>query len=155
MVFRVWNSVTISFRSFRLPLLLVFVIEGAIWITMGISRLMGEPIFFVCYLICLSIQMGATIDYGILMCDQYRTIRRTGLPVLEARTEAMHRSLPTILTSGIILVTAGYVVGRYCSIYYISSIGSLLARGAFISAVLVLTLLPALLLSNKLSGIKS
>ena len=137
--------VAVSFRSFRLPVMLVLVIEGAIWITMGISRLMGEPIFFVCYLICLSIQMGATIDYGILMCDQYRTVRRTGLPVREALTEAMHRSLPTILTSGIILVTAGYVVGRYCSIYYISSIGSLLSRGAFISAVLVLTLLPALL----------
>ena len=137
--------VTVSFRSFRLPVLLVFVIEGAIWITMGISRVIGEPIFFICYLICLSIQMGATIDYGILVCDQYRTLRRSGLPVREALTEALHKSLPTILTSGIILVTAGYVVGRFCSIYYISCIGLLLSRGAFISAVLVLTLLPALL----------
>ncbi len=137
--------VTVSFRSFRLPVLLVFVIEGAIWITMGISRVIGEPIFFICYLICLSIQMGATIDYGILVCDQYRTLRLRGLPVREALTEALHKSLPTILTSGIILVTAGYVVGRFCSIYYISCIGLLLSRGAFISAVLVLTLLPALL----------
>ena len=138
--------VTVSFRSFRLPLLLVFVIEGAIWITMGISRLMGQPIFFMCYLICLSIQMGATIDYGIMVCDQYRNLRRSGKAAGEALTEALHKSLPTILTSGIILVTAGYVVGKRCSVYYIASIGALLARGALISAILVLTLLPALLL---------
>lgn len=138
--------VSVSFRSFRLPLLLVFVIEGAIWITMGISRIMGEPIFFMCYLICLSIQMGATIDYGIMMCDQYRSLRRSGREPGEALTEALHRSLPTILTSGIILVTAGYIVGKRCSVYYIASIGALLARGASISVILVLTLLPALLL---------
>ena len=138
--------VSVSFRSFRLPLLLVFVIEGAIWITMGISRIMGEPIFFMCYLICLSIQMGATIDYGIMMCDQYRSLRRSGREPGQALTEALHRSLPTILTSGIILVTAGYIVGKRCSVYYIASIGALLARGASISVILVLTLLPALLL---------
>ena len=137
--------VALSFRSFRLPVLLVFVIEGAIWITMGISRLIGQPIFFVSYLICLSIQMGATIDYGILMCDQYREMRRSGKAAAEAMKEAMRKSLPTILTSGTILVTAGYIIGKQCSIYYISSIGSLLARGALLSAVLVLTLLPALL----------
>ena len=138
--------VTVSFRSFRLPLLLVFVIEGAIWITMGISRIMGQPIFFMCYLICLSIQMGATIDYGIMVCDQYRSLRKSAQKAGEAMAEALHRALPTILTSGIILVTAGYVVGKRCSVYYIASIGALLARGALISAILVLTLLPALLL---------
>ena len=138
--------VTISFRSFRLPLLLVFVIEGAIWITMGISCLLGQSVFFISYLICLSIQMGATIDYGIMLCDQYRNLRRSGLSSGEALTAALHRSLPTILTSGIILVTAGFIVGKRCSVYYISSIGSLLARGASVSVILVLTLLPALLL---------
>ena len=138
--------VTISFRSFRLPLLLVFVIEGAIWITMGISCLLGQPIFFISYLICLSIQMGATIDYGIMLCDQYRNLRREGQPAGEALCAALRRSLPTILTSGIILVTAGFIVGKRCSVYYISSIGSLLARGASVSVILVLTLLPALLL---------
>lgn len=137
--------VTVSFRSFRMPALLVFVIEGAIWITMGISRVMGQEIFFISYLICLSIQMGATIDYGILMCDQFRSLRGEGKPAAEALTEAIRRSLPTVLTSGIILVTAGYFVGRLCSIYYISSIGSLLSRGALVSVILVLTLLPSLL----------
>ena len=138
--------VTVSFRSFRLPLLLVFVIEGAIWITMGISFLIGEPIFFISYLICLSIQMGATIDYGILLCDQYRLLRRQGIPAREALCGAMRKALPTILTSGLILTVAGFIIGKKCSIYYISSIGLLVSRGALVSSVLVLTLLPALLL---------
>ncbi|MBO7710546.1 MAG: MMPL family transporter [Lachnospiraceae bacterium] len=138
--------VSISFMSWRFALLLVFIIEGAIWITMGFSRLIGQSIFFMSYLICLSIQMGATIDYGILFCDQYRTWRRAGMPAQAALGETLSRALPTILTSGTILVTAGGIIGKYCSIYYISSIGSLLARGAFVSAVLILTLLPSLLL---------
>nr|MBQ6241016.1 MMPL family transporter [Lachnospiraceae bacterium] len=138
--------VTVSFRSFGLPLLLVFVIEGAIWITMGFNRLLGRPIFFISYLICLSIQMGATIDYGILAADQYRSFRRKGLPAAEALQEGMKRALPTVMTSGIILITAGSVIGIRCSIFYISDIGLLVARGALVSAALVLTLLPALLL---------
>ncbi len=137
--------VVLSFRSFTLPVILVFVIEGAIWITMGISRIAGDPIFFISYLICLSIQMGATIDYGILVCDQYRLFRAAGRPVREALQETMRTALPTVLTSGIILVTAGYIIGKQCSIYYISSIGLLISRGAAMSVLLVLTLLPALL----------
>ena len=143
--FAILLIVVISFRSLVLPLLLVFVIEGAIWITMGVSRVAGEPIFFISYLICLSIQMGATIDYGILVCDQYRRKRSGGLPVREALQAAMQASLPTVLTSGTILTTAGFIIGKQCSIYYISSIGLLLSRGALFSVFLVLTLLPALL----------
>ena len=137
--------VMLSFRSLFLPLLLVFVIEGAIWVTMGISRIIGEPIFFISYLICLSIQMGATIDYGILVCDQYRMLRRGGASPQEAVKAALKKALPTVLTSGIILITAGGIIGLQCSIYYISSIGLLLSRGALMSVLLVLTLLPALL----------
>lgn len=137
--------VALSFRAFSLPLMLVFVIEGAIWITMGISRLIHEPIFFMSYLICVSIQMGATIDYGILLSSHYRDMRMNGLPVRDALTEALKKALPTVLTSGIILVTAGYIIGKLCSVYYISAIGLLLSRGASISVILILTLLPALL----------
>ena len=137
--------VVISFRAIKLPLLLVFVIEGAIWITMGLSVVLGQPIFFISYLLTLAMQMGATIDYGILLCDQYRLIREGGLQDGNALEEALKRALPTIMTSGIILVTAGYIIGRRCSIYYIYSIGLLVSRGAFVSVVLVLTLLGALL----------
>ena len=142
--------VILSFRAFALPLLLVFVIEGAIWITMGFSCLIGEPIFFVSYLICLSIQMGATIDYGILLSDQYRSQRNTGLEPREALMAALKKALPTILTSGLILIVAGFIIGKLCSIYYISSIGLLVSRGAFVSVVLMLTLLPSgLLLADR------
>ena len=144
-LFAILLIVVLSFRSFLMPALLVFIIEGAIWITMGISRIAGEPIFFISYLICLSLQMGATIDYGILVCDQYRICRGKGLPVREALRETMQTALPTVLTSGIILITAGFIIGKQCSIYYISSIGLLISRGALMSVLLVLTLLPALL----------
>jgi predicted RND superfamily exporter protein len=137
--------VIISFRSFLLPLILVFVIEGAIWISMGLSRVFSVSVFFMCYLICLSIQMGATIDYGILLSDQYRSLRRGGASPKEALQEALSKALPTVLTSGIILMTAGFIIGVRCSIYYISSIGLLVSRGACMSVLLVLTLLPALL----------
>ena len=137
--------VVLSFRAFLLPLLLVFVIEGAIWLSMGLSKVFGQSVFFISYLICLSIQMGATIDYGILLSDQYRMSRLGGTPVKEALQEALGKALPTVLTSGIILVTAGFIIGVQCSIYYISSIGLLISRGAAMSVLLVLTLLPALL----------
>ena len=137
--------VALSFRSLRLSFVLVLVIEGAIWITMGISRLMGQSVFFISYLICLSIQMGATIDYAILLTDQYRTARGTGRAPREALSDAMRQALPTVLTSGTILITAGYIIGKICTIYYIASIGALLARGALVSVLLVLSLLPALL----------
>ena len=144
-LFAILLIVVFSFRSLFLPLLLVFVIEGAIWVSMGISRLASEPVFFISYLICLSIQMGATIDYGILVCDQYRLFRSSGHSVTSALQETMRTALPTVLTSGIILITAGYIIGKQCSIYYISSIGLLISRGALMSVLLVLTLLPALL----------
>ena len=147
--------VALSFRSLRMPAILVFVIEGAIWVTMGFSRLIGQPIFFISYLICLSIQMGATIDYGILLADQYRARRREGMASGEAMTAALEKSLPTILTSGVILVVAGFAVGKVCSIYYIYSIGLLVSRGALVSALLILTLLPALLLTGDRFVIKA
>ncbi|MBR1585917.1 MAG: MMPL family transporter [Clostridia bacterium] len=137
--------VALSFRSFRLPVLLVFVIEGAIWITMGLSRALGQPIFFMSYLICVSIQMGATIDYGILLSDQYRSLRRAGRSAFDSLSLALKKSMPTVLTSGVILITAGFIIGKICTVYYIASIGALLSRGALISVLLVLTLLPALL----------
>ena len=136
--------VALSFRSLSMPVMLLCVIEGAIWVTMAISRVAGEPIFFMCYLICLAIQMGATIDYAILLANHYRAARQTQPPA-DAIQAAMDKALPTILTSGAILITAGFIIGRVCSVYYISAIGLLLSRGALISVLLILTLLPALL----------
>lgn len=137
--------VALSFRRPGLAAVLVFVIEGAIWIGMAVSKLKNEPIFFMCYLILVAIQMGATIDYAILFTQRYRTEKQNGGDPCRALTAAYDRALPTVLTSGIILIMAGYVIGRLCTVYYISSIGMLLSRGATVSVLLVLTLLPALL----------
>ena len=146
--------VALSFRSARVPLILVFVIEGSIWISMGISRVLGSPVFFISYLICVSIQMGACIDYAILLSAQYISERAAGHDVKRALEETLSRALPTVLTSGVILVTAGYIIGKMCSVFYISDIGLLLSRGALISVILVLTLLPALLaiFDKRISG---
>ncbi len=136
--------VFISFRSFKTAVLLVAVIEGAIWITMACSRLLGEPIFFMAYLICVAIQMGATIDYAILLTTHYKRLKETLAPG-DALCRAMDLALPTILTSGTIFIGAGCAVALLCTIYVISAVGGMVSRGALISVVMVLTLLPALL----------
>lgn len=137
--------IAISFRSLSVPLLLVCVIQGAIWVTMAISYILGKSIFFMSYLLCVAMQMGATIDYGILLTSHYRTARKTHLPA-EALAKAITLSLPTILTSGLILVTAGFIVGKVTTVSYISMIGLLLSRGAAISIFMILVLLPSLLI---------
>ncbi len=136
--------ILISFRSFLIPVLLVLVIQGAVWINMAVSGLLDGNIFFMCYLICMALQMGATIDYGILLTTHYRTLR-AALSPWEAAGHALSLSLPTLLTSGLALVIAGYVVGWMSSLFYISSIGIMLGRGALASLALVILLLPCLL----------
>ena len=133
-----------SFRSFLIPAILVLVIQGAVWINMAISGLLDGSIFFMCYLICMALQMGATIDYGILLTTHYRE-QRAKLQPWDAVGEALTLSLPTLLTSGLALVIAGYAVGFISSVFYISSIGIMLGRGAIASLILVLLLLPCLL----------
>ena len=135
----------LSFRRIAAPVILVCVIQGAVWVNMGISVLTDSPIFFMCYLICLAIQMGATIDYGILLTTNYREKRLT-LDRKDAITEAIKLSMPTIFTSGLILTVAGFAIGYVCSVYYIYSIGRLLARGTICSLVMILFLLPPLLI---------
>ncbi len=136
--------IAISFRSLSVPVLLVCVIQGAIWVTMAASYIRGEPIFFMSYLICVAMQMGATIDYGILLTSHYRAARKSLAPAA-ALSRAVTLSLPTILTSGLILVTAGFIVGKVTTISYVSSIGLLLSRGAAISIFMILVLLPTLI----------
>lgn len=138
--------ILLSFRNFTVPVVLVCVIQGAIWITLTISTALGEGIFFMCYLIITAIMMGATIDYAILLTGSYRRLRKAFMPK-EAIMAAMEASAPTIFTSGVILTVAGFIIGNVCSAYYIYSIGKMLARGSLISIVLVITLLPAMLVN--------
>ena len=140
----VFLIVLISFKSLAIPLLLVCVIQGAILINMAFSNWYDGSIFFMCYLICVALQMGATIDYGILLTSHYRELRRDHNKKASA-AEAIRLSLPTVLTSGMALIVAGFSVGMVSSVFYISSIGTMLGRGAVVSVALVLFLLPRLL----------
>lgn len=136
----------LSFRKIVIPVILVCVIQGAIWVTLSFSTLIGEKIFFMCYLIITAIMMGATIDYAILLSRNYVRSRREKMP-REAIIDAMEASLPTIFTSGVILALSGFIIGNVCSVYYIYSIGQMLSRGAVISMLLVVLLLPAMLVN--------
>ena len=141
----VFLIVMISFRSLVIPAMLVCLIQGAVYINIAFSGLVDGSVFFMCYLICVALQMGATIDYGILLTSHYRECRNT-LPPREAVAQAMQMSLQTILTSGLALITAGFAVGKISTVFYISSIGTMLARGAVVSVLLILFLLPQLLI---------
>ena len=141
----VFLIVMISFRSLVIPAMLVCLIQGAVYINMAFSGLLDGSVFFMCYLICVALQMGATIDYGILLTSHYRRCR-SALPPREAVAQAMQMSLQTILTSGLALITAGFAVGKISTVFYISSIGTMLARGAVVSVLLILFLLPQLLI---------
>ncbi|MBQ3080109.1 MAG: MMPL family transporter [Clostridia bacterium] len=138
--------ILLSFKNFTVPLILVCVIQGAIWMGLSYPAIQGEGIFFMSYLICTAIQMGATIDYGILLTSAYRRERAAHAPA-EAMKLAITSAIPTVFTSGIILIFAGFAIGKVCTVFYVSSIGTMLGRGALVSVILVLTLLPALLLS--------
>lgn len=144
-IFAILLILFFTFKSFLLPFILVFVIQGATYITMAISYLSHSSIFFMSYLICLCIQMGATIDYGIILTSKYIRSRKEKDKITSMH-EAIQSALPTILTSGTILVVAGFVVGLISSEVAISSIGTLLGRGTIISILMVLFLLPSLLL---------
>lgn len=134
----------LTFRSFSLPAVLVLIIQGAIYAAMSISFIMSQPIFFMSYLIASAILMGATIDYAILITDHYLKARKT-MDKSGAVAYALKAGIATVLTSGLILTVAGFVVGSFSSSSAISTIGMLLGRGALSSMILVLVLLPQLL----------
>ncbi len=133
-----------TFRSWGIPIVLVFVIQGAIFINFSIPVVTGGNLFFFTYLIISAIQMGATIDYAILLTNRFRALKAT-LPNREAMTEAVSGAFPTVFTSGTIMCVAGFLVGALTSDPLIASIGTYIGTGTLISMALVLTALPALL----------
>ncbi len=139
-----------AFQSGGLPVLLMMTIQGSIWINFSISGLMDTNVFFITYLIVSSIQMGANIDYAIIITGRFQELKQT-MPVSEAIVEALDQAFPTIITSGSILASAGLLIGFLSSEPSISSIGLFLGRGTIISLVIVMGILPQiLLLGNKL-----
>lgn len=144
-IFAILLIVLLTFRSISIPVLLVLAIQGAIWCNLAISNLAGESVFFVCYLLAMAIQMGATIDYGILLTDRYINFRKKYNKV-DSLKKALNTSITTILTSGLILILAAFIIHFVSTTPIISEIGLLIGRGALISVIVVIFVLPQLLL---------
>ena len=134
----------LTFKSVAGSVLLVFVIQGSIWINFSFPYLMNITSSFVTNMIVSAIQMGATIDYAIVIMNHYQELRDK-FDKKTAMSLAVNESFPTILTSGTILTMAGFLISMRVSDVYIGHIGLAVGRGALISVILVLTVLPQII----------
>lgn len=134
-----------TFKSAGLPVLLIVVIQGSIWINFSVPTIQHESLYFLGYLIVNSIQMGANIDYAIVISSHYTDLKKEMRPK-EAIISALNEAFPTIFTSGTILAVAGALIGVMTTNPVIAAIGTCLGRGTVISIVLVMAVLPQILL---------
>ena len=134
-----------TFKSAGLPVLLLAIIQGSVWINFSVPVLMDTNIFFLSYLIVSSIQMGANIDYAIVISSRYTDLKKS-MSTKDAMVETLNQAFPTIITSGAILAIAGLLIGFLSSDVAISSVGICLGRGTLISIFLVMFVLPQILL---------
>ncbi|MCQ2522240.1 MAG: MMPL family transporter [Lachnospiraceae bacterium] len=134
-----------TFQSAGLPVLLVLTIQGSIWINFTVPSLTGQGIYFIAYLIVSAIQMGATIDYAIVISSRYMVLRKE-MSLKNAIVETIDKAFPTIFTSGTILTCAGFLIGNISSNASIAAIGIALGRGTLISIILVIFVLPQILM---------
>ena len=133
-------------RSISLPFILVAVIELAIFINLGLPHITGQSLPFIAPIVISTIQLGATVDYAILMTTRYKAERAAGQSKKDAVTTALATSTPSIIVSGMGLFAATFGVAVYSQIDIVRSMCMLLSRGALISMVCVLLFLPALLM---------
>ncbi len=140
----VYIILVFTFKSFGGAALLVFVIQGSIWMNFTFPYLTKTTASFVTSMIVSAIQMGATIDYAIVIMSRYLDLKKE-YPIREAMAHAVNESFPTVMTSGSIMTVAGFLIALRVSDVYIGHIGLAIGRGAFISVILVLTVLPQLL----------
>ena len=136
-----------TFKSAGMPVLLILVIEGAIWINFSVPVFTDTPLFFMSYLVVSSIQMGANIDYAIVIASRYQELKNE-MDHKQAIIETMNFAFPTIITSGTILAVAGTLIGQMTSEAAIVGIGQSLGRGTIISMILVMFVLPQILLTG-------
>ena len=134
-----------TFKSAGLPVLLIVVIQGSIWINFSVPTIQHESLYFLGYLIVNSIQMGANIDYAIVISSHYTDLKKEMRPK-EAIIAALNEAFPTIFTSGTILAVAGALIGVMTTNPVIAAIGTCLGRGTIVSIVLVMAVLPQILL---------
>lgn len=134
-----------TFKSAGMPVLLIAVIQGSIWINFSIPAITRENIFFMSYLIVSSIQMGANIDYAIVIAGRYTDNRKT-MGEKDSIIDALNFALPTILTSGTMLAVAALLIGNLTSDESIYGIGQCLSRGTVISIFITMFVLPQILI---------
>ena len=135
-----------TFKSAGLPVLLVLTIQGSIWINFSFPYLTGTNLFFLSYLVVSSIQMGATIDYAIVITNRYMELKNYYKDRKQAAVEALSQSFPTILTSGSVMSVAGFLIAEISTDATIGSVGLALGRGTVTSIILVMTVLPQMLM---------
>lgn len=133
-------------KSFILPILLIIAIEFAIFTNMSFSYFSGTILPFIAPITLGTIQLGATIDYAILVTTNYISKRKEGIGKEQAMLEVMNYAVPSILISGMCFFAATFGVGLYSDIEMIGSICTLISRGALISVLVVITILPSILL---------
>ena len=133
-------------KSVSLPFLLIAVIELAIFINLGLPHYLGQSLPFIAPICISTIQLGATVDYAILMTTRYKSERALGRSKRDSVTTALATSIPSIIVSGMGLFAATFGVAIYSDIDIISSMCMLMARGAIISMLCVIFILPALLM---------
>ena len=133
-----------TFQSVGLPLLLIIVIQGSIWINFSIPTLTGTPLYFLGYLIVNAIMMGANIDYAIVISSHYQEYKRH-MPHKQAIVHALNAAFPTVFTSGSMMAAAGLLIGNMSTQPVVSIMGTCIGRGTIISIILVLTVLPSIL----------
>lgn len=136
--------ILILFKSISLPIILVGVIQLAIFINMGIPYYTGTQLPFVASIVIGTIQLGATVDYAILMTTRYRKERNSGKSKMESVTIAHQTSIKSVFVSALSFFAATFGVGLYSNIDMISSLCSLMSRGALISMVVVIFILPSM-----------
>jgi len=146
-ILAVGTIIMFAFRSLAIPVFLVLAIQAAIWINMAIPYFMGAPLIFIGYMIVSAVQLGATIDYAILLTDRYVKHRQT-LKKREAAVMAISDAGSSIITSAAIMSAAGFTLGYVSGVPGIAALGMLLGRGALLSCVIVLTILPHLLVAG-------
>lgn len=134
----------LSMKSITLPVILVLTIETAIWVNMVIPYFWGSTIFYIAYLIISSIQLGATVDYAILLTDRYMEFRQR-MPKREAVTKVIPAVIISLLTSGTTLATVGFLLAKFSSHGILSQLGRYLGRGSLLSLASVIFVLPGLL----------
>lgn len=149
-----WISIGLVFliiffvlSSISLPFILILVIELAIYINLGICGFTGVELPFLVPVCVTTIQLGSTVDYAILMSTRYKTERMGGLSKRESIDIAVRTSMPSIMTSALGFFASTFGVSKYSNVYLISTMCSLMARGAIISMITVIFLLPSMLMA--------